>query len=191
MIHLAIFASGGGSNAEKIAQYFDGHQDICISLYITNNPESGVIPLGKLYHTDVLYLPKHQLRDADYLKTILKERDIDGIILAGYLLKIPSGLVHAFPDKIINIHPALLPKYGGKGMYGLHVHQAVYAHQEKISGMTIHLVNEVYDEGRILFQAICPLDSTWEPRDIAKEVLALEHKHFSKVIERYFTGKSM
>ncbi|MEZ4911675.1 MAG: phosphoribosylglycinamide formyltransferase [Saprospiraceae bacterium] len=188
MVSLAIFASGGGSNAERITKHFYGHKQIQIELFITNNPDSGVISIGKNYHIESICLSKKQLMNGEFLYNLLNERNIDGIILAGYLLKIPDELIKSYPDKIINIHPSLLPKYGGKGMYGMHVHDAVYSNNEKISGMTIHIVNEVYDEGRILFQAVCPIKPNWTASEIAKGVLALEHKFFATVIEKHFLG---
>lgn len=184
-IKLAIFASGGGSNAKKIVEYFQNHPLIETGVMLTNNPDSGVIKLGDTYHIPTIYLPSSDFRDSARLQTILAAHEIQYIILAGFLRKIPESLIQIYNHKIINIHPALLPKYGGKGMYGHHVHEAVKAAGDTISGCTIHLVNEAYDKGRILAQFSVDLEREMTPDDIAAAVLKLEHAHYSTVIEHY------
>lgn len=184
-IKLAIFASGGGSNAKKIVEYFQNHASIATGVLLTNNPESGVISLGALYHIPAIYLPSADFRDSEKLQGILASYEVRFIVLAGFLKKIPDGLIQAFDNKIINIHPALLPKFGGKGMYGHHVHEAVKKAGESHSGCTMHLVNEEYDTGRILAQFATEIDANMTPDDIAAAVLKLEHQHYSKVIEDY------
>jgi phosphoribosylglycinamide formyltransferase-1 len=186
--NLAIFASGGGSNAKKIIEYFKGHLIINISCIITNNPKAGVIMIAEENQIPVEILARESLKDEYLSRKALDQYDITHIVLAGYLLKIPNHLIRYFSEKIINIHPSLLPKYGGKGMYGHHVHEAVKANNETESGMTIHLVDEIYDNGKIIFQAKVNLDSFDTPDDIASKVLALEHKHYSKVIEDWVLG---
>ncbi|MGL4632751.1 MAG: phosphoribosylglycinamide formyltransferase [Leadbetterella sp.] len=181
---LAIFASGSGSNAENIQIYFDNHPKVNISLIVTNNPEAGVIKRAHRLGVPCLVLNKETLKDENNLIRILAQFDIDYIILAGYLWLIPGFLVNKYPNKIINIHPALLPKYGGKGMYGQHVHEAVYNNKEKESGITIHFVNEQYDKGEFIFQATCKLSSEDTPEDIAQKVHQLEYEHFPKIIEK-------
>src|SRR5690606_23682648 len=152
-VHVAIFASGGGSNAEAIIKYFAQNTRIDISLLISNNPNSGIFKLGIDHCINTELINRENYKDEFYFLDLLKDNKIDYIILAGFLWLIPEFLIQEFPNRIINIHPSLLPKYGGKGMYGMHVHQAVFDHNEKKSGMTIHLVNAQYDKGEILFQA--------------------------------------
>lgn len=183
-IKLAIFASGGGSNALKIIEYFRGHENINVALIVTNQPHAGVIQHAEANHLPYYIHEKGEL-STDTFTDFLTEHKIGAIILAGYLKKIPQALIEKFSNRIINIHPALLPKYGGKGMYGHFVHEAVVRDGEKQSGLTIHLVNEKYDEGRVLFQAICPVFPHDNANEVAKRVLALEHKYFATVIERH------
>lgn len=177
MIKIAIFASGGGSNARKIVSYFSGRADIGVALLVSDRIDSGVLNMSGI-ESFVMSGWKEALE-------ILKERAIDVIVLAGFLRKVPDMMIQAYPEKILNIHPSLLPRYGGKGMYGMHVHEAVKKNGDTISGMTIHLVNERYDEGRILFQATCPVKDTDSAADIAARVLSLEHRHFAAVLEQY------
>ncbi|MBT8234548.1 MAG: phosphoribosylglycinamide formyltransferase [Saprospiraceae bacterium] len=186
--NIAIFASGSGSNAEKIIAHFDKHDNIQVSLIISNNKDAFVLQRGKNHNIQTQVFSKKEFHSQDKILACLKSHEIDFIILAGFLLLIPQKMTIEFKDRIINIHPALLPKYGGKGMYGHHVHQAVFDNFEKKSGMTIHLVNEKYDEGKILFQDKVELLSTDTPDIIGKKVLALEHKHFAPVVEKYITN---
>lgn len=187
MVRIAIFASGGGSNAEKIIQYFEHHPNIKIALVISNNKNAGVIGIAERYKVPKQVILRKDMYESDHLLTLLKNYKIDLLVLAGFLWLIPDYLISAYTNKIINIHPSLLPKYGGKGMYGHHVHEAVKADQSAISGMTVHLVNEKYDEGDIIFQKECILNQEMNATEIAAEVLKLEHKYFSEVIENYIT----
>lgn len=187
---LAIFASGGGSNAEAIIQHFASSELAEVALILSNKKDAKVLQRATNHDIPSIVVSRKELGDRDYLLSTLDAYKLDYIILAGFLLLIPSYLVDAYPDAIINIHPALLPKYGGKGMYGHHVHQAVFDNNEKTSGPTIHLVNTKYDEGRILFQAEVPLASTDTPDVIAHKVLALEHEHYPQVIEKYLRDRA-
>ncbi|MEO0895477.1 MAG: phosphoribosylglycinamide formyltransferase [Bacteroidota bacterium] len=180
---MAIFASGGGSNARAITQYFENHPFIRPALFLTNNFSSGVLELGRLQNIPVVVLGKSQTKDGKYLAGLLQFHKIDLVILAGYLKYIPAELLTSYQDRILNIHPSLLPKFGGKGMYGMNVHQAVIDAGEARSGMTVHKVNEVYDDGEIIFQAEVLIEKGWTALDLQKAVLTLEHKHFPKVIE--------
>lgn len=181
---LAIFASGGGSNASKIIEYFQNSNAIEVGLIVTNNPHAGVTMHAKNHQIELHILEPGTAGLPSFLD-VLKNKGITAIILAGYLKMIPPALIRQYPDRIINIHPALLPAYGGKGMYGHFVHEAVVSAGETQSGMTIHLVNEKYDEGRPLFQAICPVFPDDTPELLAARVLTLEHRYFAPVIERY------
>jgi phosphoribosylglycinamide formyltransferase 1 len=182
---LAIFASGGGSNALKIIEHFDYHSSIKVACVFTNNPQAGVIEIADFYDIPCEVITKKQLQDHLFMNHHLEHYNIDYLILAGFLQLIPPYLIAAYPDRIINIHPALLPKYGGKGMYGMNVHKAVVAAKEKTSGPTIHLVNEEYDKGRILAQYEYNLTGNETPEQLASEVLKLEHLHFGPTIEQY------
>lgn len=180
---IAIFASGSGSNAQRITEYFAENQSVSIELFLTNNPQAGVIERGRKLHIPTLIFDKYTFSKTEKILAILQKQEIDLIILAGFLWLIPEYLVKAYPNKIINIHPALLPKYGGKGMWGHFVHEAVVANKETQSGITIHYVNEHYDEGGIIFQASCEVAETDTPEDVAHKVQILEHQHFPRVIE--------
>lgn len=180
---LAIFASGGGSNALKIIEYFKDHPQVQISVIICNNPHAGVISIAMEHNIPFILINKKSFYQSTQLVDQLRYRQVDWLILAGFLWLVPAYLIQAFPDHIVNIHPALLPKYGGKGMYGHHVHAAVKAAGESESGMTIHLVNEKYDQGRILFQGRCDLTPEDTAESIAAKVLKLEHLHYPRVIE--------
>lgn len=192
MKRIALFASGSGSNAENIARYFAGNGEVEVSLLLTNNPKAGVIDrvrpvrqgggvAGSL-HIPVLLFDQPTFYETDRITQILLRQGIDLIVLAGFMWLMPAKLVRAFPNRIINIHPALLPKYGGKGMYGHFVHEAVVAAGETESGITIHYVNERYDEGQLIFQASCPVLPTDTPEDVARNVQALEYAHYPRVV---------
>lgn len=183
MKRLAILASGSGSNAEKIMEHFQNSEIAEIALVASNKTDAFVLDRAKKFNVPTFTFSRKEM-DAGMLLEKLQKEKIDWVILAGFLLKIPVELTRAFPDRMVNIHPALLPKYGGKGMYGSFVHEAVKAAGEKETGITIHLVNENYDEGRIVFQASTPLTLDDTPDSIAEKVHALEHKHFPEVIER-------
>jgi phosphoribosylglycinamide formyltransferase 1 len=181
--NIAIFASGSGSNAQKIAEYFASSSNIHVQMILCNNPEAGVVARAKNLEIPCYVFDREAFRNGEVLD-ILLENDIDIVVLAGFLWLIPQSFIIAYPKQIVNLHPALLPKYGGKGMYGHHVHEAVIAAGETESGITIHLVNEQYDKGAILFQAkysIAPNDSAM---DIAAKGQLLEHEHFPKIIEK-------
>ena len=183
MTNIAIFASGSGSNAENIANYFRGHADIHISLIISNNRDAYVHERAKKLEIPSCTFSKAAFDEGSAVLDTLREYKTDFIVLAGFLLKVSQPLLDAYPGRIVNIHPALLPKYGGKGMYGDRVHQAVIDAGETESGITIHYVNEHYDEGDIIFQATCNLQPGDTPEDVALKVHKLEYIHFPKVIE--------
>jgi phosphoribosylglycinamide formyltransferase-1 len=182
---IAIFASGSGSNAERIISYFADNKNVDFPFIISNKPDAYVHERAKKLKISSYTFNKFSFENGDVLDLLYKS-EVDYIILAGFLLKIPENLLKAYPDKIVNIHPALLPKYGGKGMYGMHVHNAVVESREKESGITIHYVNEYYDEGRIIFQAKCEIISSDTPQDVAEKIHALEYEYFPRVIEKAF-----
>lgn len=181
-VRLAILASGSGSNAENIIRYFSVDKNVQIGLILSNKTEALVHQRALRLGVPSITLSKEILTDGSALSQILKNERIDFIVLAGYLLKIPVDLIAAFPNRIVNIHPALLPKFGGKGMYGEKVHQAVVDAKEHESGITIHLVNENYDEGSIVFQARCPVLPSDSAEDVAAKIHDLEYKHYPEVI---------
>jgi phosphoribosylglycinamide formyltransferase 1 len=180
---IAVFASGNGSNAEEIIRYFKEHQTIEVALVLTNNATALVLDRAKRLRVPSHVFGKEQFRDSTEVLSWLKQAEITHVVLAGFLQLIPEYLIKAFPDRIINIHPALLPKFGGKGMYGLKVHEAVKLASEKETGITIHLVNEKYDEGRILFQGKCAVEESYTSQKIAQCVQQLEYEHYPRVIE--------
>lgn len=183
--NLAVLASGGGSNADKICSYFHTHPTIRVAMIISNRRQAGVFDVAAKHHIPAEYIPKSQWEDSDAVLPLFQNNHITHIILAGFLLHIPEWLIKAYPKKIINIHPALLPRYGGKGMYGHHVHEAVKAAGDLISGITIHEVNEYYDEGRIIFQKEVSLDPEDSAKEIGAKVLKAEHAHYPTVIEKW------
>ncbi|MFZ9387443.1 MAG: phosphoribosylglycinamide formyltransferase [Chitinophagaceae bacterium] len=182
MKKIAVFASGAGSNAQKIMDYFRDAPDIRVALVVCNKPGAGVVDIAKREGVPALLIEKEQFFRGNAYVDEIREAGIDLIVLAGFLWKVPPALIRAFPDRIINIHPALLPKFGGKGMYGRHVHEAVIANHEKESGISIHVVDELYDHGRILFQARCPVLDSDTPESLAERIHQLEHKHYPAVI---------
>jgi len=188
MEKIAIFASGTGSNAQKMIEYFDGHPNIQVGLVVSNKPNAGVLQKAQAAGVETMVVNRATFYETKALLTALQEKEISFIVLAGFLWLIPVYLVEAYPKKMVNIHPALLPKFGGKGMYGHHVHRAVKDAGEKESGISIHWVNEQYDEGNIVFQARCALSADDEPDDIARKVQQLEHQHFARVVEQLLTG---
>lgn len=181
---IAILASGGGSNARKIIDYFKQNSVADVELLLSNNPDSGIFDFGPVQGVTSLLLAKEQYRDGSWLISLLKEHHIDLIVLAGYLKLIPASLIQVYPNHILNIHPSLLPKFGGKGMYGMRVHEAVLASEEHRSGITIHFVNEVYDEGEILLQKALMIGENWDATRLQKEVQKLEHQYFPPAIEK-------
>ena len=182
MKRLAIFASGSGTNAEKIAEYVAANSSIEISLILTNNPKAGVIDRARRLHIPVVSFDRQTFYGSERIVDLLKNQRIDLVVLAGFMWLIPAALVQAFPQQIVNIHPALLPKYGGKGMYGHFVHEAVVTAGEPESGITIHYVNEHYDEGNIIFQASCAVETGDTPDDVARKVQVLEHQYYPKIV---------
>lgn len=187
--NIAIFASGTGSNARKIVEHFQSSADIKVSLIVSNKSTAPVLQMAADYEIPTLVLKRQEFYETENILKKLHAYNVDYLILAGFLWLIPKYLVQSFENQIVNIHPALLPKYGGAGMYGMNVHRAVKAAGETESGMTIHFVNEKYDEGAIFFQAKCLLEENDTPEDIASKVLALEHEYFPKVIESIILGK--
>ena len=185
---IAIFASGSGSNAQKIIEYFADNQNIIVDSVWTNNPSAYVLERAKKCGIDSFIFSREEFKSTLFVVQKLKNRNINLIVLAGFLWLIPSNLIQNF--RIINIHPALLPKYGGKGMYGMNVHQAVVENKEIESGISIHFVNEKYDEGEIIFQAVCPVIPSDSPEDVAEKVHQLEYKHFPEVIEKVLINTS-
>jgi phosphoribosylglycinamide formyltransferase-1 len=183
--HIAIFASGAGSNAKKIIEFFAENNFIKISLIVCNKSGAAVLAIAKENDIPTLQIEKEKFFHGNSYVDELREAKIDLIVLAGFLWKIPAALINAYPEKIINIHPALLPKYGGKGMYGNNVHEAVIKSGDAESGITIHLVDEIYDNGKIIFQAKCEVNKNDTAETLAKKIHELEHANFSKVIEEY------
>jgi len=187
--NIAIFASGTGSNARKIVEYFQDSDQITVSLIISNKSTAPVLQMAANYEIPTLVLNRKEFYETTNILKKIHAYNVDYLILAGFLWLIPQYLVQSFKNQIVNIHPALLPKYGGAGMYGMNVHKAVKEAGEKESGMTIHFVNEKYDEGAIIFQAKCLLEEKDTPEDIARKVLNLEHEYFPKTIESIILGK--
>ncbi|MEQ8705987.1 MAG: phosphoribosylglycinamide formyltransferase [Phaeodactylibacter sp.] len=188
MERIAIFASGTGSNAKKIIEYFKAHPNIEVRLVVANKPDAPVLAMAKQQGVKTLLLDRPGFYQSEGALEALAEAQITFIVLAGFLWLVPPYLVNAYPNRIVNIHPALLPKFGGKGMYGMHVHRAVKETGETNTGITIHLVNEAYDEGDTLFQVRCPVTAADTPEQIAAKVRQLEHVHFAPVIEKYINA---
>lgn len=180
---IAVFASGNGTNAEKIFKYFNDVPDIEVSLLLSNNGKAPVIERAKKHDIPAIVFTRETFYETGHIAQLLNTENISLIVLAGFMWLLPEYLIKAFPGKIINIHPALLPKYGGKGMYGMHVHKAVVEAGEQESGITIHYVNEEYDAGRIIKQAKCRVSPEDSPEALAKKVQKLEHNIYPKVIE--------
>jgi len=180
---IAIFASGSGSNAENIVLHFNQNPNIKVSLILTNNSKAGVLDRAKRLNVPATVFTAKEFKETNVILSLLKECDIDFVVLAGFLLKVPDSLIKAYPNRIVNIHPALLPKYGGKGMYGSRVHETVVAAGENESGITIHYINEHYDEGNIIFQSKCEISPSDAPDDVAHKVHELEYKYYPSVIE--------
>jgi formyltetrahydrofolate-dependent phosphoribosylglycinamide formyltransferase len=182
---IAIFASGAGSNAQKIIDYFHSKKNAGkVAVVVCNKKGAGVLEIAKTNAIDILLIEKETFFTKETYINELKKRGIDFIVLAGFLWKVPSSLIKSYPNKIVNIHPALLPKYGGKGMYGFKVHEAVIAAGEKESGITIHYVDELYDHGNIIFQANCSIAEGETPNSLAQKIHMLEHEHYPLVIEK-------
>ena len=185
---LIIFASGNGSNAQNIIKYFKNNLNIEVQAVFCNKPNAKVLDKAKAESVDTFVFNKSELQNREVVLAKLQDLSPDLIVLAGFLLKIPDFIISSFEQKIINIHPALLPKYGGKGMYGMHVHEAVVNDKETETGITIHYVNEHYDEGAIIFQAKCEVLGTDTAEDVAEKIHELEMEHFPKVTENTLMG---
>lgn len=188
MKNIVVFASGSGSNAENLANHFKNSVDGCISHIYTNKGDAYVVERARKLSIGCTIFKKEEFYNSDSIVEKLQAEKTDLIVLAGFLLKVPENLVKAFPQRIINIHPALLPKYGGKGMYGRHVHEAVITNGEKESGITIHYVNEHYDEGNIIFQAKCLISGQDTAADVAQKVHELEYQYYPSVVEKVLKG---
>lgn len=185
MKNVAIFASGEGTNAENLFKYFQNDKRVKIKLVITNNDGAGIIEKAERYKKNIQIISKTALNEyTEQIIEFLKTEKIDIIVLAGFLLKIPEQFIKAFPNQIINIHPSLLPKYGGKGMYGANVHKAVIENNERESGITVHFVNEEYDKGEVILQAKCDVAKNDTPETLSKKVRALEFEYLPKALEK-------
>ena len=184
MKNIAIFASGNGTNCENIIRYFENSETVCVALVVCNNKSAQVIKRAEKFGVPVEIVNKEGFKDSSRVLPLLAGHNISYIILAGFMLLLPDYLTEAYKDRIVNIHPSLLPKYGGKGMYGDNVHKAVKENGEKDSGITIHLVNNEYDKGQILKQYTTPLSPEDSADDIARKVHALEYEHYPEVIEQ-------
>ncbi len=183
-IKIAVFASGAGSNTQRIIDYFRTSDKVQVALIVCNNPGAGVLEIAAREQIETLLIDKQQFTKGDAYYSFLKQKNIQFLVLAGFLWKIPEALINAYPKKIINLHPALLPKYGGKGMYGNFVHQAVLASGDRESGITIHYVDEWYDHGTIIFQARCKIEPEDLASTLAQKIHALEHRYFPEIIEK-------
>lgn len=179
---LAIFASGSGSNAENVLNYFSSISEIEVPLLVTNNPQAGVIERVKTFEIDLVIIDNQQAANGQFLVDLCQQYRIDFILLAGYLRMIPAPFIQAYPKHIINVHPSLLPKYGGKGMYGMHVHEAVWANKETKSGISIHFVNEEFDKGEIISQHEVSIEHAVSAKEIAHLVQELEHQFLPETV---------
>ncbi len=186
---IAILASGSGTNAEAIMKYFAGRADVAVVLLLSNNPTAYALERAGKFNVPTGVFSREEFRTGNEVLRSLEQHAVTHIVLAGFLLLVPVSIIKAFPDRIVNIHPALLPRHGGKGMYGERVHQAVKAAGDSTTGITIHLVNEKFDDGRVLFQATCPVLVEDGPEQIAEKVHILEHRHFPPVIEKWISGQ--
>lgn len=185
MKKLAIFGSGAGSNAENICVYFNNSSDIKVVMMCTNRKDAFIVERAKKLKIPMVFTSKTELENFDDLAKILAKYKVDYIILAGFLLKIPSKMIKQYPNKIINIHPALLPKYGGKGMYGENIYKAVLENKETKTGITIHLVNQNYDEGKIIKQYACDISKTENLSSLESKIHKLEFSNFPQTLEKY------
>ena len=181
---IVIFASGSGTNAENIIKFFQKTENTKVQAVFSNKKFAGALERAHKLGIKALHFDRDALYNSNDILNLLKDMDPDLIVLAGFLWLFPSNIIQQFPDKIINIHPALLPKYGGKGMYGAKVHEAVIARKEKESGITIHYVNEKYDEGQTIFQATTPIDQNDDATSLAEKIHELEYRHFPEVIQQ-------
>jgi phosphoribosylglycinamide formyltransferase-1 len=180
---VVLFASGSGSNAQRLMEHFEMHPQIRVVSLFSNNPAAYALQRAERFGVPTHVFDRQQFRDGTVLQQV-EAYTPDLIVLAGFLWLVPAAFIRAFPNRIINIHPGLLPRYGGKGMHGLHVHQAVLANQEKESGITIHYVNEYYDQGAAIYQQVCPVLTGDTPEQLAGRVLQLEHEHLPRIVEQ-------
>ena len=188
MIRIIIFASGSGTNAENIIKHFENSPEVEVKYVLSNNSKAGVLDRAKRLKVPFRSFTKNEMHSDKFLDFLKSEADF--IILAGFLLKIPTSIINSFKDSMINIHPALLPSYGGKGMYGMHVHRAIVDNKEAKSGITIHFVNEHYDEGAIIFQKSVSIDPKDSPEDVAAKIHILEQENFPLVIENLLKSRN-
>jgi len=189
MKRIVIFASGGGTNAENLIKFFHNRDNVSVTQVLTNNPHAKVLNRCKRLNVSALYFNKIAFTKTNDVLNILKASNPDLIVLAGFLWKLPENILNEYPNKVINVHPALLPKYGGKGMYGMYVHEAVVENKETETGITIHYVSEHYDEGAIIFQAKCDVLASDSAENVAKKIHKLEMEHFPKVVEELLFPK--
>ena len=187
---VIIFASGSGSNALKIFEYFKNNQNIIIDSIYCNNPRANVIDVFQKLSIKTVLFNKKELYERAFLEAVISTNP-DLIVLAGFLLKIPEKMVSAFENRIINIHPSLLPKYGGKGMYGLNIHKEVLLNKEKFSGLTIHYVNKEYDKGAVIFQKKIKINEKETPESLSSKVLKLEHENYPLIIEKILNNEGL
>jgi len=185
MKKIAIFASGSGSNAENIAHYFESNPEVEISIILSNKKDAFVLERAKKLNIPSQTFTRNDFYDTNTIVDLLKSKQIDLIVLSGFLWLVPDSLIQAYPNAIVNIHPALLPNYGGKGMYGMNVHKTVIANKEKESGITIHIVNEKYDDGKTILQAKCKIEENDTADDLANKIHELEYEYFPRAVEDY------
>ncbi|MGF1585216.1 MAG: phosphoribosylglycinamide formyltransferase [Bacteroidales bacterium] len=188
MINIAVFASGSGTNFQSIVNYFSGHKEICVRLLLCNRKTAPVLERASESGIPYIVFSSHELEHTDKVLKALNSYQIHFIILAGFLLKIPNSILDVYPEGIVNIHPALLPKYGGRGMYGLHVHQAAISSGDRFSGITIHMINEEYDKGNIISQHTCEIRPDDTPQSLAERIHKLEHYWYPRIIEKLLIG---
>lgn len=187
--NIVIFASGSGSNAQRLLEHFEHHPEIRVAALFSNNPKAYALKRAETYHVPALLFSRDEFYNTTKVLEQVKQFNPDLIVLAGFLWLVPQNFLHAFPNRIINIHPALLPKYGGKGMHGLNVHTAVVQAGDEQSGITIHRVNEEYDKGEFILQEYCPVLPGDTPEELAARVLQLEHKHLPEIVEKLLLEK--
>jgi phosphoribosylglycinamide formyltransferase-1 len=190
-LQLAVWASGTGTNAMRLHQYFKQHRTIRVGLIVSNRIRAEVLTYARQHHIPFWCLSANTLSDGNTMQQMLQQFGIDAIALAGYLRPVPAAVTERYEGKLFNIHPALLPDFGGKGMYGLQVHRSVCAAKKPESGITIHLVNSQYDEGKILFQTKTAVPESFDPEELAQKIQALEHQHYARVIEQELMKSTM
>ena len=191
MSNIAIFASGSGTNAENIINYFSNRKTAKVAVVLSNNPEAYVIKRSEKLKVPAIIFDRHDFYQTENVLGILEDYDINYIVLAGFLWLVPGNILQKYRNRIINIHPALLPDFGGKGMYGERVHRAVIKSGVRESGITIHHVDEVYDNGRVIFQARCPVSDNDTPETLAAKIHELEYRYYPEIIEKIITGERL